>query len=576
MKNRYLILLAGLLVAGSMLLVACGDKNDKPADTKAPTAAQTDPATDPSEETTAPEADTTVAEDDTTVAEDDTTVAEDDTTVADETTDSSEEDTTAPIEDEVDLPYVAKEELPGFIKWSFDTVYVNGNMLNGDGNYEDKMNAIGSLVPVKGTSNAFKIRGWIGFDQEIEQFGYIIDDTDAFYGNFKAPTEDAILQLAGEYASRFEITTDLSALSEGDHIVTAVAKLADGTIAELWTILAIVEEAEEVTTEAPKEGDPTYNVDLEHLYMLGGSDAFIHKQSCDVAWGENNEYLTFTITGGDPYVVAIEIDSAATVTNRLYIIYRTTVGAAPEFFVGSTGGWTGAGDHLGGEDYIADGEWHVMVVDLSGVEMFNGTTANYLRYDFFSKDEIATAGSTIDIKMVAFFNNDKEADAYISENYGLNLDKIEDTESDSDLPFVSKEKAGLVLWSFDNVKLNGESIDGGAGYEDKMNAINNTITVTADMPCESIEIHGWIGFTQAIDQFGYAFDNANLQYGDFKIDTEEAVLVAGGEFASRFETIIPIADLSEGTHSVTSLVKLADGTVAEFWTLTLVIEARNA
>ena len=32
-----------LLVIGSLLLVACGDKNDKPADTNAPTAAQTDP-----------------------------------------------------------------------------------------------------------------------------------------------------------------------------------------------------------------------------------------------------------------------------------------------------------------------------------------------------------------------------------------------------------------------------------------------------------------------------------------------------------------------------------------------------
>ena len=570
MKNRYVVLLAALLAAGSLLLVAC-NKDEKPADTTADTTATTT-ATTEAEDTTVAEdttaADETTAAEETTVA--DETTAADETTVADETTAAEEE-----TEPEVELPYMDKV-LAGYIKWSFDTVYVNGHMLDGDGNYEDKMNAIGSLVTVKATPNALRVRGWIGFDQEIDQFGYFIDNTDAFYGDFKAVTEEPILQLAGEFASRFDITADLSALSIGDHTVTAVAKLADGTIAELWTIIATVEEAEEETTVERQEGDPVYNVTLDHLFAMGSANSFVQKQSCDVAWGENNEYLTFTITGGDPYVVAIELESNATVTNRMYIVYRTTVCTSPEFFVGSTGGWTGAGDHLGGEDYIADGEWHVMVVDFNGLEKFNGTTAAYLRYDLFSKDEIATAGSTIDVKMVAFFNNDTEADAYISANYGLNLDKIEDTESDSDLPFVSKEKAGLVLWSFDNVKLNGESIDGGAGYEDKMNAINNTLTVTADMPCESIEIHGWIGFTQAIDQFGYAFDNANLQYGDFKIDTEEAVLVAGGEFASRFETIIPIADLSEGTHSVTSLVKLADGTVAEFWTLTLVIEARNA
>ena len=433
MKNRYLILLAGLLVAGSLLLVACGDKNDKPADTQAPTAAQTDPATDPADETTAPADDTTVTEDDTTVAEDDTTVAENDTTLTEADTTSSEP--------EIQLPYMDKL-LAGYIHWSFDTVYVNGKMLNGDGDYENKMNDIGSLVTVQGTANALRLRGWIGFDQEIDQFGYFIDNTDSTYGSYEMPTEEAIFGLAGEYASRFDMTIDLSSVSLGDHTVTAVAKLADGTIAELWTIYATVEEAEEVTTAERKEGDPIYDVTLDHLFEMGGHDDFVHKQSCDVAWGENDEYLTFTVTGGDPYIVAIELESVASVTNRLYIVYRTTVAeAAPEFFVGSNGGWTGVGDHLDGENYIADGEWHVMIVDFSGVEKFNGTTAAYLRYDLFSKDEVATPGSTIDVKMVAFFNNDAEADAYVSANYGLNIDVTEDTQPEETQPEETQPEA---------------------------------------------------------------------------------------------------------------------------------------
>jgi len=108
MKNRYMVLFAALLVIGSLLLVAC-DKDDKPADTKAPTAAQTEPATDPADDTSAPAEDTSApAEDNTTApAEDNTTAPAEDNTTApaeDNTTAPAEDNTTAPAEDNTTAP----------------------------------------------------------------------------------------------------------------------------------------------------------------------------------------------------------------------------------------------------------------------------------------------------------------------------------------------------------------------------------------------------------------------------------------------------------------------------------------
>ena len=298
MKNRYLILLAGLLVAGSMLLVACGDKNDKPADTKAPTAAQTDPATDPAEETTAPEADTTVAEDDTTVAEDDTTVAEDDTTVAEDGTTVAEDDTT-----------VAED----------DTT-----------------------------------------------------ETDA----------EPVLPMA----------------------------------------------------------DPVYLIDLGHMVQMAGSSQPIHAQHTSALVAEEWAYITLIATGADPYIAAVEMNDdkvSVPATSRLYIVYRTETESAPEFFIGSGDQthWTGGVDHLDGEAYIADGEWHLMAVDLSSVSAFDGITANYLRFDYFTSSggTEVPVDAFIDIKMVAFFNNDEEAQSYASALYGMTFD-TEDTQPEETQP----------------------------------------------------------------------------------------------------------------------------------------------
>ena len=295
--------------------------------------------------------------------------------------------------------------------------------------------------------DSLRATGWLSFNTSSYSFGYAIDGgTPVFKAEFTDVTDDAVKNAAAAMGapacSRFGINVDVSTLS-GEHTVDLLIKQANGAVVSFsqFTVVKPTTDSEETTTvtdttvtepavtePAPTVTEPVYNVSLDHLYEMGVADHPIHSQSCTAAWGANNEYLTFTVTGGDPYVAAIALESSATVTNRMYILYRTTVAdASPEFFVGSTGGWDGHGDYKAGETYVSDGEWHVMVLDLSTVERFDGTTARYLRFDLFSKDEVAPAGSTIDVKMVAFFNSDADAEAYVSANYGLSLKEEEDT-----------------------------------------------------------------------------------------------------------------------------------------------------
>jgi len=165
--------------------------------------------------------------------------------------------------------------------------------------------------------------------------------------------------------------------------------------------------------------DPVYNVPLATLVNNGQASDIFFSQSCAAAWGASNGYVTLTANGPDPYVTAIPLGSSETVTNRLYVLYRTTSAVAPEFFIGSGDGWTGQGDHAGAATYTADGKWHLLSVNLSAASALVNNQATYLRFDFFATDDpTPTNTMKIDVKMLAFFNSDAEAKAYAAAKYG--------------------------------------------------------------------------------------------------------------------------------------------------------------
>ena len=175
---------------------------------------------------------------------DETTPAE--TTPA-ETTRPAETQTGMGGEDETedpedDLPYVSAKKA-GMIYDAYDNFYVNGAPYFAyDGNAGDKLNEIGNRIVFQPgeVCNSVYLRGWIGFQQPIESFGYYVDTYDFVYGNFAQAAEEAVMTYGGQYASRFAIQIDFADLSAGEHRIGFVAKLADGTVALLHSEITVV------------------------------------------------------------------------------------------------------------------------------------------------------------------------------------------------------------------------------------------------------------------------------------------------------------------------------------------------
>ncbi len=155
---------------------------------------------------------------------------------------------------------------------------------------------------------------------------------------------------------------------------------------------------------------PAYTVSADKLY----ANATTVGTANDLAYNSlvsatlKGDYVTLTGTDEDAYVTAIDMGTTDGPTAKLLAIkYRTSVtDQQGQIFIGSSAGWTGQGDNPT-FDYIGDGQWHLLMFDLSTVEALTDA-ATYLRYDFF---KVGT-GRSIDVQYIAFFETAEQAAAY--------------------------------------------------------------------------------------------------------------------------------------------------------------------
>ena len=112
--------------------------------------------------------------------------------------------------------------------------------------------------------------------------------------------------------------------------------------------------------------------------------------------------------------------------------------------------------------------------------------------------------------------------------------------------------------------LEGLTVDGEAFFEgdltEALTAADYTVALPADHGHLQLELFGWVGYTMAIDCFGYRLDGGDTVYGNFARDTEESIREAGGAYALRYAIPFPLFDLKPGAHSLVFLARLADGT----------------
>lgn len=160
----------------------------------------------------------------------------------------TEAPTAAPTDAPTEAPTEAATEaetLPGghsVVGLSFDTFMLNGERLNDpdgvahiwlDAHVKDRV-----IEGKNGFVRSLGFRGWIGFDIAIESFGYRIGSAEPVFNpefTFVGASDIALVRdpaNGGAYAERFAISVPVREVTE-DCRVTAVARLADGTVVDL-------------------------------------------------------------------------------------------------------------------------------------------------------------------------------------------------------------------------------------------------------------------------------------------------------------------------------------------------------
>ena len=154
-----------------------------------------------------------------------------------------------------------------YVNASFDSFYVNDvlNFGKPDGAASDKLDEVNRTVDGSdGSVQKIVMRGWIGFEEAIESFGYQINGKNVF-GDFAAETEEAVKKAGGANASRFQIEIDTTEL-KGTNKIVAIVKLANGNVVKIDENLAATGPATAPNTaftfvgvaeETPGTGDAT-------------------------------------------------------------------------------------------------------------------------------------------------------------------------------------------------------------------------------------------------------------------------------------------------------------------------------
>jgi len=128
----------------------------------------------------------------------------------------------------------------GHIGYSLDVIFWNGAQVGDRGAVEKYFSEDGTLdgVALEGKSTGY--HGWVCFNQEVKQFGYMINDKIVFDPAFKSGNEPGLVDTirgwggdwANGYPERYTITVPLEGLT-GTNVVCGVVELADGTVVKL-------------------------------------------------------------------------------------------------------------------------------------------------------------------------------------------------------------------------------------------------------------------------------------------------------------------------------------------------------
>ena len=181
--------------------------------------------------------------------------------------------------------------------------------------------------------------------------------------------------------------------------------------------------------------------------------------------------------------------------------------------------------HLYGDEYLSDDNYHWRKCERVGCGALSekeAHTSKYVRCDVCLK-------KLPDIKSVHLSTSSSAGD-YKCKNY-----------------------------AFDYLYVSGNVI-AGAGTSTAVNNVNSIEVWSLD----TVALRGWIGMANyAIDSFG-VFIGDDIQHtftsNGFNVDTEDAVIGAGGKYAKRFHITIDVGQIKQSHTSISFVAILTDGT----------------
>ena len=228
---------------------------------------------------------------------------------------------------------------------------------------------------------------------------------------------------AGQFAAKAVVTLKDGTTQTIENTLVAAAPSQVGvasragstkfTSVELGGFSAIEVPALEIVE--PEPVDPNAPIAVgDPAYLAGAAMGAGNSQIASAVVSEDGSYVTITTADGnplDPNFYVLPSGSMVAGVQYIGIKYRTNVAGGGEFFIGSGANPTGGADELK-FDYTADGEWHVLILDVTAHEAVVDGLVNYIRYDIFMD---SPAGSSIDVANIALFGSLEAANAY----YGI-------------------------------------------------------------------------------------------------------------------------------------------------------------
>ena len=306
--------------------------------------------------------------------------------------------------------------------------------------------------------------------------------------------------------------------------------------------------ASEKFTEWPgREFTPSGNADLFKIY-IDPQELTSGVISQDSWFGgaeisDDGSYVSIYPNTKDPrkeaYVLVFSNSTGEAETGK-YLVFKYRVPATNTESTGNFEFFTSTGGNIPAEgDQViytpkTDGEWHVIVVDLSmaGINKFKDTDgkycAQYMRFDIFNK-EVSTEGTHVDIAYVGIHDNLEDICALEKDNF----EKITLIEGGSPIELITATcKKNIKTYFAEGADFTRSEVAFGARLDYisgvfaelsstsiKGMSIYSSATVSKEL---AIGVAGWCGVDGGVNKYVYSTDG-----GLTWIDVESETFSAG-------------------------------------------------